>query len=132
MRFTLVISLAIAVVAVVFALANNEDMAVNLIVVRTEGSKALILMVTFIMGVVVGLLSTLPARFRDRREVKRLKKQVERQSPPPFRDTPAGDAAAETPADAPSGSDAGASANDGGTRTASAAPPASSSGDGGG
>ncbi len=123
MRFTLVISLVIAVVAVVFALANNEDMAVNLVVVRTEGSKALILMVTFVMGVVVGLLSTLPARLRDRREVKRLKKEAERQAPPPLHDA----SAADEPAAAP---DDDASAAGGGARAASP-PPSAASDDGG-
>ena len=76
MRFALVFSLALAVLAVVFALQNPQMIEVNLLFVETEGSAALVLIVTFAIGVLVGLLSTLPSRIRDRRKVKTLKKQT--------------------------------------------------------
>lgn len=78
MRFALVFSLFIAVLAVVFALQNPQMMEVNLLFVDTQGSTALVLIITFGIGVLVGLLSTLPSRVRDRRQVKSLKKSLEK------------------------------------------------------
>lgn len=74
MRFTLVLSLLIAVVAVIFALQNPQFMEVNLLFARTEGSTALVLIITFAIGVLVGLMSTLPGRIRDHRRIKSLEK----------------------------------------------------------
>ena len=76
MRFALVLSLILAVVAVVFALQNPQIVEVNLLFFKTQGSAALVLILTFAIGVVVGILSTLPSRIRDKRELKRLKKKT--------------------------------------------------------
>lgn len=73
MRFGLVFSLLLAIVAVIFALQNPQPMDVNLLFVRTEGSTALVLILTFGFGVIVGLLSSLPGRMRARRELKELR-----------------------------------------------------------
>lgn len=76
MRFALVLSLLIAILAVVFALQNPQMMEVNLLFVETQGSTALVLIVTLGIGVLVGLLSTLPGRIRDRRTIKSLEKKL--------------------------------------------------------
>ncbi|PEN14990.1 hypothetical protein CRI94_01480 [Longibacter salinarum] len=73
MRFALVFALILAVLTVVFALQNDDPMAVDFLFVQTQGSKALVLIVTFATGVLTGLLSTLPGRIRDRRKIKNLK-----------------------------------------------------------
>jgi len=78
MRFALVFSLIIAVLAVVFALQNPQTMEVNLLFVDTQGSTALVLIITFGLGVLVGLLSTLPGRIRDRRKIKSLEKSLQK------------------------------------------------------
>ena len=76
MRFGLLFSLLLATIAVLFAVQNPQTMDVNLLFVETEGSTALILILTFGFGVLVGLLSSLPGRIRARRELKRLRKQT--------------------------------------------------------
>lgn len=78
MRFSLVFSLLIAVLAVVFALQNPQMMEVNLLFANTQGSTALVLIITFGIGVLVGLLSTLPGRIRDRRKIKSLEKSLQK------------------------------------------------------
>jgi len=75
MRFGLLFSLLLAIVAVIFALQNPQPMDVNLLFYQTDGSTALILILTFGFGVVVGLLSSLPGRLRARRKLKELQKQ---------------------------------------------------------
>lgn len=75
MRFGLIFSLIFAIIAVVFALQNPQPMEVNLLFFDTNGSTALVLILTFGFGVLVGLLSTLPSRLRTRRELKKLQKE---------------------------------------------------------
>jgi len=75
MRFGLVFSLLLAILAVVFALQNPQTMDVNLLFFQTQGSTALILILTFGFGVVVGLLSTLPKQLRTRRKLKELQEK---------------------------------------------------------
>ena len=77
MRLGLVFSLILAIFAVIFALQNPQTMDVNLLFFRTRGSTALILILTFGFGVLVGLLSTLPKQLRTRRKLKELRKEQE-------------------------------------------------------
>jgi putative membrane protein len=101
MRFTLVLSLLIAILAVVFALQNPQMMEVNLLFIETQGSTALVLIVTLGIGVLVGLLSTLPGRIRDRRTIKSLEKKLknvqEASMPsPPSSSSPSGSGASSS------------------------------------
>lgn len=73
MRFGLIFSLLLAIIAVVFALQNPQMMDVNLLFFETRGSTALVLIVTFGLGVLVGLLSSLPGRIRARRKLKKMR-----------------------------------------------------------
>lgn len=75
MRLGLISALVLAVVAVIFALQNPQAMEVNLLFFQTEGSTALVLILTFAFGVVVGLISSLPGRLRAQRKVKELQKE---------------------------------------------------------
>lgn len=74
MRTGLIFSLLLAVLAVIFALQNPQQMDVNLLFFQTKGSTALILILSFGFGVIVGLLSTLPKQLRTRRKLKELQK----------------------------------------------------------
>jgi len=74
MRSGIIFSLIFATGAVIFALANPQPMEVDFLLFRTSGSTALVLIVTFGFGVVVGLLSTLPTLVRKRRQLKSLQK----------------------------------------------------------
>lgn len=76
MRFTLVISLILAILAVVFALQNPGVTNVQIFGFGYEGSKALVLLITFAIGVFVGVLATVPAYFRNRRKVRSLRKTI--------------------------------------------------------
>lgn len=75
MRIGLVLSLLLAILAVLFAVQNPQPMEVQLLFFSTEGSTALVLILTFGLGVTVGLLSSLPGRIRARRKLKALQKK---------------------------------------------------------
>jgi putative membrane protein len=82
MRTGLIFSLLLAILAVIFALQNPQLMDVNLVFVETRGSTALVLILTFGLGVIVGLLSTLPKQLRTRRKLKALQKEQDTASEP--------------------------------------------------
>lgn len=91
MRFTLVLSLLLAVLAVIFALQNPAAVDIRFGPFDVTGSTALVLIVTFVLGVVVGTLAMLPSRFKHRKEVKTLRKQTTASPavPPPAAPEPA-------------------------------------------
>lgn len=76
MRFSLVLSLVLALLAIIFALLNNQDVSVSFGFAQTSGPLALVLMITFILGAITGILAMLPGRLRKRKQVRTLKKQV--------------------------------------------------------
>ena len=76
MRFTLFVSLLLSILAVLFALQNPGVMDVNVLGFAYTGSKALVLITTFAVGVFVGALATIPAYFRNRRKVSSLQKTI--------------------------------------------------------
>lgn len=76
MRIALVSSLLIAILAVVFALQNPAYISVNIGPFDITHSTALILMVTFCVGVVVGILATIPAIMKRRKRMRHLEKDT--------------------------------------------------------
>lgn len=74
MRFALILSLILAILAVLFALQNPASMDVELGPFDLRGSTALILMITFCIGVVVGILAAVPSLMKRRKRVRQLEK----------------------------------------------------------
>ena len=61
-----IVSLLIAICAVVFALQNQEIVSIKFLAWRFDGSLALILLLTFAGGFVASALMSLAAQFRRR------------------------------------------------------------------
>ncbi len=106
MRFTLIVSLLLAVLAVLFALQNPDLMRVNFGPFEVEGSTALVLILTFALGALVGILAMVPGKVKSRKQVKSLHRHLshqERRATPP----PSQTAAAAPPGIPPDERDAG-------------------------
>lgn len=79
MRYSLILSLIVAVLAVAFALVNNDTVTVHLGVTTVQNqSLAMVLLVALFAGVLVGILASLPGRFRARSRIKSLEKELDR------------------------------------------------------
>ena len=78
MRTTLIVSLVIAVIMVIFALLNGQLVSVNLLFFRTEGALALVIILTFVIGVGAGVLGMLPSQIKSQQRVRDLEKQLRR------------------------------------------------------
>lgn len=76
MRIALILSLLLAIVAVIFALQNPAYVDVNLGPFQIRQSTALILMVTFCIGVLVGILATTPSIVKRRKRIRYLEKRA--------------------------------------------------------
>jgi len=78
MPILIVFALAIALVAILFALQNSWAIPVSFLIWRFNGSLALILLVTLALGVLIGLLVTAPALIKRGWVSSRRKHQLSR------------------------------------------------------
>jgi hypothetical protein len=72
----LLLALLIALAALTFALQNPGYITVRLGPYQIEQTTALILLVSFILGVLVGMLAMLPGQLKRTREIRQLRQQL--------------------------------------------------------
>ena len=77
MQLFLIVALGLAILAVIFALQNAIPVGVTFLVWKFEGSLALVLMLTFALGVLVSLLVSIPAILKRRSAISNQKKKME-------------------------------------------------------
>jgi putative membrane protein len=80
MQFFGVLALLIAIAIILFALQNSAIVKVSFLSLHYDGSLALILVVVFTLGLLVGILISIPSLLRkssDLRVQKRKVKQLE-------------------------------------------------------
>ncbi len=71
MQVFLIISLILAVLAIIFALQNTASASVIFIVWTFNGSLALVLLVALAAGILISFLASLPTLIRDRLMISR-------------------------------------------------------------
>lgn len=76
MRLFLVIALVIAVFAVIFALQNLPSVTVVFLIFQVKTSLALVLLTTFVLGILVGLLVLVPTTVRQKLKLSKNKKRM--------------------------------------------------------
>lgn len=67
MQIRLIVALVISILAVFFALQNATPVTVNLLVWQFQGSLAVILLISLMVGVLLSLLISMPATIKRRR-----------------------------------------------------------------
>lgn len=80
MRIFTLFALVVAIVAVVFASQNATPVLVQFLGWQAQASMALILLLTFALGVVFGLLVSVPPMIGRMRKIAQLKRQVNEQA----------------------------------------------------
>ncbi|QXD15514.1 LapA family protein [Rhodocaloribacter litoris] len=73
MRISLILSLFMAV----FALTNPDPVTIDFGFFETTGPTALVILVTFVLGIVVGVLFMLPGRIKQARRLARQARERE-------------------------------------------------------
>jgi len=76
MIVTLILALAIAVVAVIFALQNSMLVTVSFFGYAIDGSLALFLLLTLVVGIVIGLLVMSPGAVKRSLELRGHRKRI--------------------------------------------------------
>ncbi|HBA90588.1 MAG TPA: hypothetical protein DCZ08_02045 [Anaerolineaceae bacterium] len=77
MSILLVLALFIAIVAVIFALQNTAAVTVSFFVWQFHESLALVLLLTVILGVLIGILTILPGSIRSKWRISSQRKKVD-------------------------------------------------------
>ncbi len=72
----LVIALIIALVAVIFALQNTAVVAIHFLAWSTQGSLALVLLLTLAVGAVICYFAVLPTIVKDKWSLRGLRKRM--------------------------------------------------------
>ena len=75
--FALILALLLALVVTIFAVQNNAAVDITFIAWKAQGSLALVLMITFAMGILIGLLVSTPSSIKRRIQFTDLKKQLQ-------------------------------------------------------
>ena len=83
MTVTLLAALILAVLMVVFALQNAVPVTITFLSWRFEGSLALVLILSFAAGAVLGLLAALPSFIRKSRTISSQQRKIQDLSAPP-------------------------------------------------
>ncbi len=76
MLFFVILALLIAIFAIVFALQNTATVTISFLVWHFQGSLALILIVTLLVGAAIAFLVYLPSILRHHRSIRRLRRQA--------------------------------------------------------
>lgn len=78
MRFFLFLALLLATLVTTFAVQNFRTIDVKFLTWELSGSLALVLLITFSIGILIGILVSAPSSLRKRMEVRGLKKNLNR------------------------------------------------------
>ncbi|MFW6359313.1 MAG: LapA family protein [Chroococcales cyanobacterium] len=76
LRSLVVLALVIALITVIFALQNATLVIVNFFAWEFEASLALVLICTLVVGVVIGLLVSVPSGLRHKLRANRYRKRL--------------------------------------------------------
>ncbi|MHB0989323.1 MAG: LapA family protein [Bellilinea sp.] len=77
MSILLVLALVIAIIAVIFALQNTAAVTVSFFFWQFHESLALVLLLTVILGVLIGILTILPGSIRSKWRISSQRKKVD-------------------------------------------------------
>jgi lipopolysaccharide assembly protein A len=77
MQSFLIVALGLAILTVIFALQNTIPVGVTFLIWKFEGSLALVLMLTFALGVLVSFLVSIPAIVKRRSAISNQMKKIE-------------------------------------------------------
>lgn len=72
----LIISLIIAVIAVIFALQNADPVSVTVLTAQYESSLALVLILTIILGILMGILVLTPRLIKNKVAISQKEKRI--------------------------------------------------------
>ena len=77
MRFALILSLIVSILAVIFAFQNPEPVDIEFFTLQSVPVPlALVVIVTLLSGVLIGTLFSVPNRFRARGRIKKLEHRI--------------------------------------------------------
>ena len=77
MRALIALALILALLVTIFAVQNNAVTTIKFLFWSVEGSAALVLMITLVLGIIIGALLMAPGSVRNRLRIHELRRKVE-------------------------------------------------------
>ncbi|HBY56445.1 MAG TPA: DUF1049 domain-containing protein [Candidatus Atribacteria bacterium] len=77
MQLQLVVAITVAILAVVFALQNAVPIKVSFLTWKFESSLALVLLITVALGIIMGLLVSVPSKIKRMKLISSQKKKIQ-------------------------------------------------------
>lgn len=81
MKMTWILALVVALISFTVALQNSEIVTVKFLGWQAEGAVAVVMLLMFVAGCVVGSLACLPAILRRNREIHQLRAESKHKTP---------------------------------------------------
>lgn len=69
-------AISILILGTIFSIYNSDDVLINLVIFKQELPLAFLLILTLIIGAILGVFTTTSMMYRTRRELNKLKKQA--------------------------------------------------------
>lgn len=76
MRIFIALALILALLVTIFAVQNNQPITISFLFWSIEGSLALVLMITLVLGIAIGALLMAPGSVRSRIQIGSLERTV--------------------------------------------------------
>lgn len=77
MQIFLFFALFISILAIIFAIQNNATTTVSFFIWKSDGSLALVLLLTMAAGALISYLVSLPANIKSRLALRNLRKKIQ-------------------------------------------------------
>jgi len=74
--FSYISAISILILGTIFSIYNSDDVVINLVIFKQELPLAFLLILTLIIGAILGVFTTTSMMYRTRRELNKLKKQA--------------------------------------------------------
>ena len=78
MQRSIIVGLIVALVLTIFALQNDEVVTIRFFVGKVDGSLSLILLITIIVGVLLGVVFSIPSINKQAKMLQQRKKEIDR------------------------------------------------------
>jgi uncharacterized integral membrane protein len=78
MQRSIIVGLLVALVLTIFALQNDEIVTIRFFVGKVDGSLSLILLITIIVGVLLGVVFSIPSINKQAKMLQQRKKEIDR------------------------------------------------------
>ncbi|MEW6456750.1 MAG: LapA family protein [Acidobacteriota bacterium] len=77
MQLFLIMTLIVSIITVIFAIQNSEIIGIRFLIWKFKGSLALILLISFGLGIITSLLASIPSVLKNKKKISNLQHRIQ-------------------------------------------------------